>query len=138
MGADFMASARGMMMATGCIQSQLCHTNECPVGVATQNPMRWKALDVEDKANRVRNFHAATVQEAAGMLASMGLDDFHDLAPSMLFRRTSDEYNENYAELYNWLEPGELLTGTRFHSWAEDWATADPERFRYPELHRAQ
>ena len=138
MGADFMASARGMMMATGCIQSQLCHTNECPVGVATQNPMRWKALDVEDKANRVRNFHAATVQEAAGMLASMGLDDFHDLAPSMLLRRTSDEYNENYAELYNWLEPGELLTGTRFHSWAEDWATADPERFRYPELHRAQ
>ena len=134
-GADFMASARGMMMATGCIQSQLCHTNECPVGVATQNPKRWQAVDVDDKANRVRNFHDATVQEAVGMLASMGLENFDQLSPSMLFRRTSDEYAETYAELYNWLEPGELLTGTRFHAWAEDWALADPERFWYPELH---
>ena len=134
-GADFMASARGMMMATGCIQSQLCHTNECPVGVATQDPKRWKALDVEDKANRVRNFHDATVQEAVGMLASMGLENFDQLSPSMLFRRTSDEYAETYAELYNWLEPGELLSGTRFHAWAEDWELADPERFWYPELH---
>lgn len=69
------------------------------------------------------------------MLASMGLENFDQLSPSMLFRRTSDEYAETYAELYNWLEPGELLSGTRFHAWAEDWELADPERFWYPELH---
>ena len=50
-GADYTNSARAMMMATGCIQSQRCHTNHCPVGVATQDPKR-AALDVRN--GRVR------------------------------------------------------------------------------------
>ena len=37
-GADYTNAARAMMMAVGCIQSQRCHTNNCPVGVATQDP----------------------------------------------------------------------------------------------------
>ena len=39
-GADFTNSARAMMFAIGCIQAQSCHTNACPVGVATQDPRR--------------------------------------------------------------------------------------------------
>ncbi|MEJ6019907.1 FMN-binding glutamate synthase family protein [Corynebacterium sp. H113] len=134
-GADFVNSARGMMMAAGCIQSQLCHTNECPVGVATQDPARWKALDVDDKARRVANYHEATVQEAAQILGSMGLQDFAALGPTHLMRRTSEEVGEDYSELYNWLEPGELLRGTRFANWAFTWKQADPDTFRYPELY---
>src|SRR5699024_4504918 len=49
-GADYTNSARAMMMATGCIQAQLCHTDKCPVGVATQDPRRTRALDVADKS----------------------------------------------------------------------------------------
>ena len=49
-GADYTNAARAMMMATGCIQSQRCHTNTCPVGVATQDPRRARALDVADKS----------------------------------------------------------------------------------------
>ncbi len=37
MGADFVNIAREAMMSIGCIQSQECHTDHCPVGVATQN-----------------------------------------------------------------------------------------------------
>jgi len=37
-GADYTNAARAMMMAVGCIQAQTCHTNTCPVGVATQDP----------------------------------------------------------------------------------------------------
>ena len=37
-GADYTNAARAMMMAVGCIQAQRCHTNTCPVGVATQDP----------------------------------------------------------------------------------------------------
>ena len=48
-GADYTNAARAMMMATGCIQAQTCHTNTCPVGVATQDPRRMRALDVDDK-----------------------------------------------------------------------------------------
>lgn len=136
MGADFVNSARGMMMAAGCIQSQLCHTNECPVGVATQDPKRWKALDVDNKAERVKNYHNATVAEAAQMLSSMGLDDFSKLGPSHLLKRTSEEHGEEYAELYNWLKPGELLQGTRYINWAEYWEVADPDTFQYPSLYR--
>ena len=51
-GADFTNSARAMMMAIGCIQAQKCHTGKCPVGVATQDPWRARALDVPSKAER--------------------------------------------------------------------------------------
>jgi glutamate synthase domain-containing protein 2 len=52
-GADYTNAARAMMMAVGCIQAQMCHTNKCPVGVATQDPRRSRALDVADKSVRV-------------------------------------------------------------------------------------
>lgn len=57
LGADWVNSARGFMFAVGCIQAQSCHTNQCPVGVATQDKDRQKALHVPTKAERVFNFH---------------------------------------------------------------------------------
>jgi hypothetical protein len=59
-GADWVNSARGFMFAIGCIQSQSCHTNKCPTGVATQDPLRQRALVVPDKAERVASFHRNT------------------------------------------------------------------------------
>src|SRR6185369_2823560 len=44
LGADWCNAARGFMFALGCIQSQTCHTDHCPTGVATQDPGRWKKL----------------------------------------------------------------------------------------------
>ena len=57
LGADWCNSARGYMFAIGCIQAQACHTNHCPVGVATQDPLRQRALDVNSKSQRVARFH---------------------------------------------------------------------------------
>jgi glutamate synthase domain-containing protein 2 len=57
LGADWANSARGFMFSIGCIQAQACHTNRCPVGVATQDPLRQRALDVNDKSERVVRFH---------------------------------------------------------------------------------
>ena len=65
----------------------------------------------------------------------MGLNSFSELGPSHLLRRTNEQVGETYAELYNWLQPGELLSGTRFHNWAEAWETADPDTFHYPAVH---
>jgi hypothetical protein len=48
-GADWVNCARGFMFAIGCIQSQSCHTNRCPTGVATQDKLRQRALVVPDK-----------------------------------------------------------------------------------------
>src|SRR5690606_35459936 len=61
LGADACYSARGMMFALGCIQVLKCNEDVCPVGVATQRPHLYKALDVEDKYIRVAQFHRNTL-----------------------------------------------------------------------------
>lgn len=127
-GADYTNAARAMMMATGCIQSQRCHTNRCPVGVATQDPKRARALDVEDKANRVDRYQRATVAEATRMMASLGASGPGELRPWMLRRRVSPTGTHSYADLYTWLRPGQLLAEPPM-GWVDDWERADPDRF---------
>jgi glutamate synthase domain-containing protein 2 len=124
-GADFTNAARAMMMALGCIQAMRCETNTCPVGVTTQNPRRVRGLVVPDKAERVHHFHSNTVASFNQLLAAMGLDDPSQLDPSFLTRRIDTTTTRSYANLYEWLEPGELLDRPR-RSWADDWAKATP------------
>ncbi|WP_305873720.1 FMN-binding glutamate synthase family protein [Kutzneria sp. CA-103260] len=127
-GADYTNAARAMMFAVGCIQAQSCHTNTCPVGVATQDPRRARALDVEDKSLRVQRFQQSTVRSAVQIMSSMGLRGPEDLRPHMLCRRTTPVSVRSYAELYEWLEPGQLLAEPP-PRWARDWAAADPDEF---------
>jgi glutamate synthase domain-containing protein 2 len=128
-GADYTNSARAMMMAVGCIQAQKCHTNECPVGVATQDPRRSRALVVADKAERVERYQAATVAQAQQMIASLGLRRPDELHPAMLMRRIDHVHTSSYAELYEWLRPGQLLAEAP-PEWARDWAAASPDTFQ--------
>ena len=128
-GADFTMSARAMMFAAGCIQALKCHTNRCPTGVATQDPARANALDVVDKSERVFNFQGATVASAAQIVASMGLNGFHELSPAMLNRRIEGQRTRTYAEIYDWLMPGELLDNPP-DAWLSDWIEASAEEFR--------
>jgi len=127
-GADYTNAARAMMMAVGCIQSQRCHTNQCPVGVATQDPRRARALDVPDKTERVFRYQSAVVKEAVRIMASMGLSSSAQLTPHMLMRRVDHATVRSYGELYRWLEPGELLAEPPA-DWAADWTLADPDSF---------
>ena len=46
MGADLVNIARGMMISVGCIGAQKCHTNHCPVGVATTDKGHQKGSRV--------------------------------------------------------------------------------------------
>ena len=71
--AQWFAVLRGKALRAGCIQAQKCHTNQCPVGVASQDPRRARALDVVDKTERVFRYQQATVAQAQQMAASMGL-----------------------------------------------------------------
>src|ERR1700733_7369671 len=109
MGADYTNAARAMMMAVGCIQSQRCHTNQCPVGVATQDPKRSRALDVPDKTERVYRYQHSVVAEAQRLLASMGLTSPDEVGPHHLVRRVDHVSSRSYAELFEWLTPGQLL-----------------------------
>ena len=128
-GADYTNSARSMMMAVGCIQAQLCHTNTCPVGVATQDPRRARALDVVSKTDRVFHYQKACVEQAMQVMASMGVHGPAELHPHMLRRRVDHDRVLSYAEMFHHLEPGELLASPPAGHWERDWALADPDRF---------
>ena len=81
LGADICNSARAMMFALGCVQSLSCNTNKCPTGIATQDKKRWKPLDVEDKYQRVANYHKATIENFLELAEAMGITKIDDLSP---------------------------------------------------------
>lgn len=79
-GADLCNSARGMMLALGCIQAYRCNTNSCPTGIATNNKSLMKGLDVSDKSLRVAAYHKRTVDSLADLLAAAGLHTTADIS----------------------------------------------------------
>ena len=127
-GADYTNAARAMMMAIGCIQAQRCHTNTCPTGVTTQDPKRVRALNVADKSVRVQRYQQGTVATAMQMIASLGARGPHELSPHMLRKRVSPSIVRSYAEIYEWLKPGQLLAEPP-ESWLTDWAFASADSF---------
>ena len=130
LGADWCNSARGFMFALGCIQAQSCHTDRCPTGVSTQDPARQRALVVPDKAERVFNFHRATLDSLAELVAAAGLEHPTQFAPAHFSRRVSQHEVKSFAELYPPLKPGELLAGTADRRYAAAWDMASAEEFR--------
>ena len=56
MGVDCINVAREAMMSIGCIQAQICHTNRCPSGVATQNKWLQQGLNVPLKSDRLAQY----------------------------------------------------------------------------------
>ena len=130
LGADWCNSARGFMFALGCIQSLSCHTDRCPTGVSTQDPTRQRALVVPDKAERVYNFHRATLESLAELVAAAGLDHPTQFSLAHFSRRVSQNEVKSFTELYPALKPGELIAGTADRRFATAWDMASPEEFR--------
>ena len=111
LGADVCYSARGMMMALGCIQALKCNSNHCPVGVATQKSHLVGGLVPSDKSVRVANFHYEMVESLAEMMGAMAISSASALQPWHILRRTAPNQIQNYAEIYPRLEDGQLLNG---------------------------
>ncbi len=129
MGADWCNAARPFMFAVGCIQAQICHTNQCPVGVCTQDPKLYRALVVERKAQRAFRFHRHTLQSLAEFTAAAGLKHPSEFTPSHIWERISPTTAKCLDELYDFVEPGQLLEG-KAPSWLQrHWNRADPRSF---------
>jgi glutamate synthase domain-containing protein 2 len=62
LGADGVAVANSALQSIGCLGMRACHTNNCPVGVATQKPHLRERLIVEPAAARLTRFFEATVE----------------------------------------------------------------------------
>lgn len=137
LGADWCNSARGYMFSLGCIQALNCHTGRCPSGVATQDPRRGSKLDVQDKSQRVYNFHKKTLEALQNLLEASGLRHPNELGPEHIVRRVSKTVVHSYIDLFPFLAPGALLEGkTGMAVFDKYWADSQPDSFDPPEFIR--
>ncbi|MDD9910779.1 MAG: glutamate synthase-related protein [Ahrensia sp.] len=74
LGADAIALSNAAMQAIGCIAMRACHTNNCPVGIATQKPHLVSRLVVEKSARQLANFFSASVELIQVMARACGHD----------------------------------------------------------------
>jgi len=125
LGADTVNAARAMMLALGCIQSRHCHENTCPTGIATQNPDRYKALDIDGKATRVARYHASMIESLVELVAAVGLNSLDEIQPWHINHRINGTETRNYAELYPGITDQCLLTDVNIPKvWQKYWQQA--------------
>ncbi|WAH35298.1 FMN-binding glutamate synthase family protein [Alicyclobacillus dauci] len=74
LGADCVNSARGFMMANGCIMAMQCHTGKCPTGITTTDPRYQAALAPEEKQWRVMNYVLQMREGVFALAAACGLE----------------------------------------------------------------
>lgn len=84
LGAQACYTARGFMLALGCIQALTCNKNTCPVGITTHNPYLQKGLDIEVKSERVKNYIHNLCHEHTELLTALGKQSFEELNPDNL------------------------------------------------------
>lgn len=130
LGADACYSARAMMLALGCIQALECNKNNCPTGVATQDPELVKGLVVSDKKVRVANYHHDTVEAFVELMAAAGLNDPTMINRSLIWRRITMNEVKKYDEIFPNLDQGCLLNPTTCpDNWKQDLKEANAESF---------
>jgi glutamate synthase domain-containing protein 2 len=129
LGADMCNAARAMMFALGCIQALRCNTNQCPTGIATQDPELVHGLHVGDKSARVARFHRETMKSFFEVLGAAGLQDPGALKPWYVMRRVSSGEVRSYKDIYPAIEPGALLTSSVGGSLGDAWNAARPDSF---------
>ncbi|MEA2094726.1 MAG: FMN-binding glutamate synthase family protein, partial [Pseudomonadota bacterium] len=74
LGADAIAVSNAAIQAIGCLGMRACHTNNCPVGIATQKPHLRKRLKIEKGAQQLNNFFRASTELMQVMARACGHD----------------------------------------------------------------
>lgn len=72
LGADGVAISNSAMQSIGCVAARMCNTNNCPAGIATQNPELRKLLNVDKSAKQLSNFFLASVELMQVMARACG------------------------------------------------------------------
>jgi len=134
MGVDVCYAARPFMLSLGCIQALRCNTNDCPTGVATQDPNLVKGLVVTDKRTRVKNFHEQTIKGVAEILGAMGVDNHRSLTPHHLRRRISQLDVRPLSAIIPWVSEGSYLHGDIPLKWTKEFEIAVASSFRPQEI----
>ncbi|MFQ5746316.1 MAG: glutamate synthase-related protein [Gemmatimonadota bacterium] len=84
LGADGVAISNAALQAIGCLAMRACHTNNCPVGIATQREDLRARLVVEESARRLTRYLEATVELMKLLVRACGRSSLGDLGPEDL------------------------------------------------------
>lgn len=101
LGADLVNIARAYMITVGCIQTLRCHTNACPVGVATTDPDLEKALVIEEKKHRVANYTITMRKGLFRIAAAAGLETPTQLSQENIVYRDAKGRVWSLQDIYN-------------------------------------
>ncbi len=74
MGVDCINVAREAMMSIGCIQAQICHTNRCPAGIATQSKWLQSGINVPLKSERLAQYFKTFKKELIEITHASGYE----------------------------------------------------------------
>ncbi len=99
LGADGVAIANSAMQAIGCIAARICNTNNCPVGIATQQGHLRARLNVEKSAEQLARFLGASTKLMQVMARACGHNQLSHF---------------NVDDLTTWKKEMAELTGIRF------------------------
>lgn len=111
LGADWVNMARPFMFSLGCIQAKDCGSGHCPTGITTQDPARFRALDIPSRAKRVANFHRHTVEAVAELMESAGVYHPSELNRRHIVRRLSASEIKLADQIYPKVSVNSLITG---------------------------
>ncbi len=74
MGVDCINVAREAMMSIGCIQAQICHTNRCPAGIATQSKWLQNGINIPLKSERLAQYFKTFKKELIEITHAAGYE----------------------------------------------------------------
>jgi glutamate synthase domain-containing protein 2/nitrite reductase/ring-hydroxylating ferredoxin subunit len=81
LGADAVAVSNSALQAIGCLGMRACHTDNCPVGIATQKPGLRQRLVIEQSAQRLERFFQAAVHLMQVTARACGHSHLRELSP---------------------------------------------------------
>lgn len=84
LGADAVAVSNAAMQAIGCLGMRACHTNKCPVGIATQDPQLRSRLPVDEAAERLARFLKSSVELMTVLARACGHNHLREFIPDDL------------------------------------------------------
>ena len=99
LGADGIAVSNSAMQAIGCLGMRACHTNNCPVGIATQKNNLRARLKIEQSARQLKNYFEATTELMQVLARACGYSHFNQF---------------NLDDLSTWNRDISYLTGIRY------------------------
>jgi glutamate synthase domain-containing protein 2/nitrite reductase/ring-hydroxylating ferredoxin subunit len=80
LGADGIAVSNAALQAIGCLGMRACHTNNCPVGIATQKPHLRERLPIEIASERLAKFFTASVDLMSVLARASGHSHLKDFS----------------------------------------------------------